>query len=367
MNDILKNDHEYNTEIVSHYDLLKRIGILDQIEQLEQQIKNKDKLLNEVTELISQTTRMDLINFITTRMLNELVPMNLVFVIQSENSLDEAEIICLNQLKRTETDITIDSIKPYRTFFSSYPHIVTFEDFCKNISKKKLADIFLPFAPEFIMPLIGLGGIYGFIIFGKKIINPGYTPRELEYIEKIVTCASVCLQNSMHYKTAIMDTKTNLYSHYFFQKRFNEELSRVQRYKMTLSIIMLDLDLFKLINDTYGHTAGDKVLYEVARIIEQNIRKGDIAARFGGEEYIILLIECKESDSVQTAERIREAVEKATIMYHHQEMKITLSCGISTIAPTEKFDADEVIQQADKALYMSKQNGRNRTTVYRGE
>ena len=123
------------------------------------------------------------------------------------------------------------------------------------------------------------------------MIGPGYVSGEIDYIKKIVKCASVCLQNGMYYRSTIMDAKTDLYTHHFFLKRFHEELSRVIRYDLTLSIVMLDLDHFKNVNDTFGHTAGDRVLNEVARIIEKSIRKGDIAARFGGEEYIILLIE----------------------------------------------------------------------------
>ena len=364
MNEILKDESKYNQEIVTHFDLLKRIGVLDQIENLEQQIKSKDKLLEEVTELLSQTTRIDLINYVTTRMLSELVPMNLVFVIQSEYSMDEAEVICFSRLKRVNNTIHIDSIKPYRIFFSLYPEFVTFDDFREKINKKELADIFQHLEPEFIMPLIGLGGMYGFIVFGKKIINPVYTATEIDYIKKIVKCASVSLQNSMHYRSAIIDFKTNLYTHHFFLKRFHEELSRVIRYNMTLSVIMLDLDHFKQVNDTYGHNAGDKVLYDVARVVEKFIRKGDIAARFGGEEYVILLIECHSDNAYKTAERIRQAVEELQITYLDKVMKITISCGISCVSDVRDHDADEIIRQADRALYSSKQNGRNKTTMY---
>lgn len=364
MHEILKNEKDSNKEIVSHYDLLKQTGILDQIEDLEQQIKSKDKLLDEITELLNQTTRMDLINFITTRMLNELVPMNLAFIIQSEYSMDQAEVICFDRLKRVDNDIQISSIKPYRVFFSHNPGLVTFEKFRENIDNQQLADIFLPLEPEFIMPLIGLGGMFGFILFGKKIIKPGYSNREIEYIERIVKCASVCLQNNMHYRSAIIDDKTNLYTHYFFLRRFHEELSRVIRYNMKISVIMLDLDHFKCINDTYGHTAGDKVLYEVARIIEKYTRKGDIAARFGGEEFIILLIECTSDNAFKSAERIRKAIEGLHITNLDKEITITLSCGISSISQSSEIDAEEIIRQADRALYLSKQNGRNRTTVY---
>lgn len=133
---------------------------------------------------------------------------------------------------------------------------------------------------------------------------------------------------------------------------------------MKLSIVMLDLDHFKQTNDTYGHTAGDEVLYEVARIIEKYIRKGDVAARFGGEEFIVLLIECGKKNAFKTAERIRKAVEKLSIPYLKKEIRITLSCGISTIAESNSKNDDEIIRQADRALYSSKQNGRNKTTIY---
>lgn len=367
MHDILQDNTDHSKEIITHYDLLKKAGVLDQIEHLEQQIKSKDKLLHEVTELLNQRTRKDLINFITTRMLNELIPMNLAFIMQSEYSLETIEVICFNRLKPVDHDIKITSIKPYRIFFSHNPELVTFKRFRENIFDHRLADIFLPLEPEFIMPLFGLGGMFGFIIFGKKIIQPGYSAQEIEYVERILKCASVCLQNSMHYRSAIIDGKTNLYTHYFFLRRFHEELSRANRYNLNLSIVMLDLDHFKRINDTYGHNAGDKVLYEVAQTIKRNIRQSDIAARFGGEEYIVLLIDCTNADVIKSAERIRKAVEELHIKYLDKEIRITLSCGIRSISSSSEYDEEEIIRQADKALYSSKQNGRNRTTVYNPE
>jgi diguanylate cyclase (GGDEF)-like protein len=364
---ILKNI-ESDKEIVAHYDLLKRIGLWNYIENMEYQIKNKERLLDEFIELFNQNSVVDLINYIVTKMLNKLVPSHLLFIIQEEYSMEKAEVLCFRNLKRVDDTIAIPTLKPYRLFFSLYPHLIMWQDFNKKFVKKcthkDSIDVFLPLEPEIIVPLMGLGGLYGFIVFGKKVIDEPYSREEIEYIERIMKCSSVCLQNNIHYKRAIIDSKTNLYTYNFFMKRLSEELSRVTRYSMQLSLLMIDIDHFKVINDTYGHLAGDKILFEVGKIIEYNIRKSDIAARFGGEEFIVMLIECPEQYAYSIAERIRLIIQAMEIEYLGQQMNITVSCGVSNVSKETIKEVEELVRQADRAMYISKEKGRNRTTFY---
>lgn len=361
--DLFKNI-DLGKEILPHYNLLKDIGVLDYIESLKQEIENKEKLLDEFINLFNQTTVTELIDYLTTQMLNKLVPNNLVFVIQVEYTPDDSEIFQYNNLKRIDTDIKIPSLKPFKNYFSRYPDLISYEEFRKEIKNKNVSDLFALIYPEFIVPLMGLGGMYGFLVLGKKVIAKQYSEQEINYVSRIMKCASVCLQNHVHYLRAIIDYKTHLYSPHFFKKRLNEELSRIIRYETQIAVLLIDLDYFKKINDTFGHLAGDRILLEIGKIIEGNIRKSDVAARFGGEEFIIMLLECNKEKAFKVAEKIRVIIESNIIEYMGKKINITISCGISVVSIDHFYEADEIIRQADCALYFSKNQGRNHTSFY---
>ncbi len=150
------------------------------------------------------------------------------------------------------------------------------------------------------------------------------------------------------------DGLTGLLNHRSFRVRLGEEVERAIRYKKEFSLIMLDVDSFKSFNDTFGHPAGDAVLRTVARIIQAELRDSDIAARYGGEEFVALLPYTGVRDSLMVAERIRQGIESAG----WDKRSITASFGISTLG-TEVFTADELVQQADTALYAAKHKGKN--------
>ena len=161
------------------------------------------------------------------------------------------------------------------------------------------------------------------------------------------------------------DNKTGLFNHGYFRQQFGNELDRANRFDRPVAIIMADLDLLRNINNTYGHLAGDEVLIGIARILKQSIRDYDIAARFGGEEFAILLPETTVQQAYERAEHIRKVVEQAefTVATSVSPIRITMSFGIGC---REGFGqtADEIIHNADTALYHSKLNGRNRAFAY---
>ena len=180
---------------------------------------------------------------------------------------------------------------------------------------------------------------------------------------------------------AIHDGLTGLYTHKHFKEQLEKEVSRAQRYKRPLSLVMCDIDFFKKFNDTYGHLMGDEILRTVSRIISDNIRTSDVVARYGGEEFAILLIETghKEAQSVarrlknlldqsiEVAERIKGKVESAHIDLESKSVGVTLSMGLSSYDGREDYDPDFLIKEADHALYHSKNSGRNLITVFNPE
>jgi diguanylate cyclase (GGDEF)-like protein len=165
-------------------------------------------------------------------------------------------------------------------------------------------------------------------------------------------------------KTEI-DAKTGLFNHEYFKQQVTNELSRANRFDRPLAIIMADLDLLRNINNTYGHLAGDEVLIGVARMLKQSVREYDVAARFGGEEFSILLPETNIQQAYERAESLRRAIEEMefTIPTSVLPIRVTMSFGL---ACRESFGqtTDEIIHHADTALYHSKLSGRNRAYAY---
>jgi len=160
-------------------------------------------------------------------------------------------------------------------------------------------------------------------------------------------------------KTEI-DTKTGLFNHGYFMAHLNHELQRANRYDRPLSVIMADLDLLRNINNTYGHLAGDEVLQGIASILKETVREYDIVARFGGEEFAILMPEAASEKAFERAETIRKKVEATSfpISTSMDPIKVTMSLGVATRDDFEQTSED-IIHNADTALYYSKVKGRN--------
>jgi diguanylate cyclase (GGDEF)-like protein len=162
---------------------------------------------------------------------------------------------------------------------------------------------------------------------------------------------------------AITDSLTQVFSRRYFLERFNEELQRSKKFELKFCFLMADIDYFKSYNDQYGHLVGDAILREVARAIKENIRQIDFVGRYGGEELSIILAETDKEQAGFAAERIRGAVESKQINVYDEELKVTVSIGISTF-PDDAKDIPAVIDTADRAMYKAKEAGRNRVCIY---
>jgi diguanylate cyclase (GGDEF)-like protein len=163
---------------------------------------------------------------------------------------------------------------------------------------------------------------------------------------------------------AFTDGLTGLYNHRFFQDMLDREMNRVERYSRSLSLILIDIDHFKNVNDTYGHPQGDAVLSSIAKLFEDTIRRPDMAARYGGEEFAIVLPETNTKGAVVLAERLRKLVEDKEFPVEDKLIRVTISLGVTTYdSSAGKKTKDEVIAAADKALYNSKGTGRNKLSL----
>ncbi|MFT7410017.1 MAG: diguanylate cyclase [Oleispira sp.] len=182
---------------------------------------------------------------------------------------------------------------------------------------------------------------------------------KLDEVEKLAVSAQYAIEEQR--KKAMHDSLTGLPNREFYQQRLEQELQRIKRYGGKLSLMVCDVDLFKRINDNYGHLAGDKVLNIIAKSLQKNLRSSDFIARYGGEEFVALMPETSTAEAKIIAEKLRKKIERSPFNFKKEPIQITVSFGISEFAPGES--ADEVFSRADKALYAAKEKGRNQVQL----
>lgn len=159
------------------------------------------------------------------------------------------------------------------------------------------------------------------------------------------------------------DPLTHLSNRRFLMETLDKELKRSARCNSPLSLIMVDIDHFKRVNDTYGHQQGDVVLVEVAKVMLEHLREYDMAARFGGEEFSLVLPETELLPAVQVAERLRHSASQMAFSGQLQDLKLTISLGVATFPHGRVRSVDDLVREADEALYQAKRQGRNRVEV----
>ncbi|NMH69032.1 diguanylate cyclase [Bacillus sp. RO3] len=214
-----------------------------------------------------------------------------------------------------------------------------------------------------------------FVIFFVLLRNVGFYDTLKVFPSHLLTSLSVGFiayfiaeqmrrSNAQYQKmeqNATKDFLTNLNNVRQFDVSYNEALQHAKERSEKLSFLLIDIDHFKSVNDTFGHQAGDDVLKELGKVLPRHSRPFDIVSRNGGEEFSILLLDCPHLHAMEIAERIRKAVEHHPFPIHtQQELFITVSIGVSTFPDTVFPDDEEIFEQADKALYLAKRTGRNK-------
>lgn len=209
------------------------------------------------------------------------------------------------------------------------------------------------------------------ILYLDDFVPRQFDRNKLKLLSVLASFAAMAIDNAqLHMKTRIMaitDALTGLYNHRYFQQVFNRELNRAKRYTKQLSIIMLDVDDFKKFNDTYGHPTGDRVLAAMGDFLGEALRGADLAFRYGGEEFIILLPETDFPMALQVAERLRRLVEERSgdVLDDVATRGVTVSVGVASY-PRDGETRGELLKQVDDLLYRAKEFGKNRI-YYREE
>ncbi|MFC1853512.1 diguanylate cyclase [candidate division CSSED10-310 bacterium] len=233
---------------------------------------------------------------------------------------------------------------------------------------EKWNSLWLTYDVAIALPLFIEGKPIGFVILGEKENNQPFTTGEINLLTTLSNQAAIAINNSRLYEQATVDSLTKLFLRRYFQHRLQEEIWRVRRYGHSLSVVMMDIDHFKHFNDTYGHMKGDKVLQHVSLLVKNVSRDTDIPARFGGEEFIILLPETSLEGAQRIAERVRSTIEENLLSdQEHGVLKVTVSAGVAEFEQDDEPDGSTLIKKADDALYRAKNSGRNRICTYKSE
>ncbi len=222
----------------------------------------------------------------------------------------------------------------------------------------------------FYVPLINESKKIGTIV--AKSVAGEITARDRDYLQQLSTQIATTINRANVYaeilKHATLDALTGFYNRHQLEERIKQEVSNAKRQHAPLCGIMTDIDFFKNVNDTYGHAVGDLVLKTIAKIIRSQLREYDIAGRYGGEEFSILLPFTKINEAQMVAERLRKSIENKVIDISKinpdadvKTIKVTLSLGIYEIKEDDKDD--DLMKKADKALYKAKETGRNKVVI----
>jgi diguanylate cyclase (GGDEF)-like protein len=319
--------------------------------------KRRAEIMSEITRsLLSSLDSQEILYLIATR-LSEVFDGAECSIVQLGESMQTGKLL----VKSAQPDLKDTTIE-----LQAYPEIQE-----ANATRDLL---FVPHvvrggAPRSLVaiPMLAHDSVLGIIHVQLNSEQKSLGEADTRFFRMMSATTANALRNAQLYEEmehrAKTDFLTGLFNHRSFQATLTTELARARRHGHQLSVLIADLDHLKAVNDSLGHVIGDSVIREVAETIRLNCRGSDIAARYGGEEYAVILPETSLIDAVQVAERIRERINESiyTGVGH-----VTASIGVANY-PTDALGKEDLVRAADRALYVSKHNGRNRVSYFDGK
>jgi diguanylate cyclase (GGDEF)-like protein len=236
---------------------------------------------------------------------------------------------------------------------------------CKHVAQSEVE------RSRLCLPLVTQGEVIGMLTVLGALLEGSTDKIEREWVERLSDQVALSLNNvqlrlSLR-RLSVVDPLTELYNRRYMDESLKRELARAARSGKPVAVVLVDLDHFKRVNDTFGHEAGDGLLREVGRLLRDSIRKCDIACRYGGEELVLILPECELETAARRAEGVRQAI--AALMFTHRGQLVSASASFGVATSTEVMGADgeALLAAADHALYDAKRSGRNRVCRYVAE
>jgi diguanylate cyclase (GGDEF)-like protein len=331
----------------------------------------------ELTQLLSGTLDSKELLFRIVKKISEILPVTRCSIIKMDWKNKTAYVVASFE-DPTFTGVKL-SLKKYpeiREALTLKKHIFV-RDVAKDPIMAEVRDIISPLHIRSILvvPIFYRSEVIGTLFLRTSRAKHTFTRSEISLMNKMAHASANSLNNAFLFeqvedeksrleKLSITDYLTGIYNPRYFHHRIAEEFSRAQRYSSSLNCLMLDIDNFKKINDVYGHKTGDIVLKEFAARLKKHSRKSDLLARYGGDEFILLLPEITPEGAIAEAERIRECVYRERLKSLKHKQDITISIGIATYPHPAIKTHDDLISSADKALLRAKDSGRNKVVIY---
>jgi len=341
-------------------------------------LKEKSKELNflsELNALIGATLDpKKIVDTVVTRT-SDIVPVNtttLLFSSKGKIYITMNSNICLNDsiMNDTKEEIIKNYTKIIGAKISSEEIIFKLKNNDELVKNNKVVLIPTSKKTRLNLPLIVENQKIGIISFAR-FSDKGFKKNQIRLLSTLANQTATALKNASEHceinELASIDSLTKTFNHRVFHDILEREFNRYKRYKSSLSLIMLDIDYFKNVNDSFGHQIGDQILKELASLLTLCIRQTDIIARYGGEEFAIVLPETSIEHAYILAERMRKKIASHRFDYFKKSLHITISLGVSNSSSLRTKDKDELIYLADEALYLAKRKGRNQTCVSKGK
>ena len=384
---------DYVTKPFEELELLARIKThltLARLHQNTLQQAAQRKLLFDISDRIRQSLDLRIILDTATREIRALLNCDLVAL----TAINKQKVV----IKAYDTEPTIDSnpeilislksLCPTRDTYQSYlrGHIEIAADAKTNSAVysdlSPQAQLIVPILIKDVNYTSGFFStaedtqvsrniLYGWLIVEQYLQKRIWQTTEVNLLREITTQLAIAIKQGLLHKQlsqlALLDSLTRVYNRRSFDRQLKREWGRLRRIPAPLSLIMCDVDCFKIYNDTYGHQQGDRCLQQVAQAISKSIKRpGDVIARYGGEEFAIILPYTPQTGAAQVGEEIRQAVKQLQILHRNSlvDSVVTLSLGVASTIPNELDNPQLLIEAADLALYKAKDRGRDCVAVY---
>ena len=333
------------------------------LEQENQDLKEIIEIATQITaELDIESIMKNVVWSIMARFRTESV----TFIFPLEDEAVKFKIIHYEGLKKTDLKTNLTTIDPVINYFEKVEYSqISYTEFYESFPDKRISRELKKIKTDFIIPLRTDKGVTGILLLPEKGSKEPFTLLETQYIARIIRFSSIAVENANLYHQATTDRMTKLFSHHFFEKALDDELSRAKRYGTIFSLIMFDIDHFKTFNDTYGHLQGDIIIKQIAKILLNSIRQIDFAARYGGEEFTVILPQVDINGAVIVAERLRKKIADHEFPGDEKSLHVTISLGVTEYNSEKVHSLSQLVNEVDKALYESKEAGRNRVTAAR--
>jgi diguanylate cyclase (GGDEF)-like protein len=292
-----------------------------------------------------------------------LISASSIFLLDDFDSSDFVHKVSIGFFDDDQDDIFFSKEDTIIKYFESGQPFLRFETLKNDETLRDLYIKIKHLAPDLIFPIKGKKAIYGLLFIGQKLDGKGFESEDISNIKVFSELASISIENVKLFEMAIKDRMTKLYNHQYFQNILYEEIEKAKKANRELSLIMFDIDHFKMFNDAYGHQQGDIVLKNVSNIIKSSIRSQDFAARYGGEEFAVILPNSGYKEAVKVAEKLRSAIHDTAFPGQAEPLHVTISLGICKFDPKVIQSKTEFIEFTDQALYVSKEQGRNQWNI----